>query len=337
METGGFALQNYNVSSSHQRKILMAAKDAFTEILNHTKTITNGKIVIADYGCSEGKNSMEFLFFTLKKFRENSSQSVFIIHNDLPENDWVKAYKTLLESQESYIKIPDVYFSAIGRSFYSQILPNNSLHIGFSSASIHWLSQPLCAPDHAFPSSSDDLGFLETASNIAHNDLVTFLRHRHQELVDSGRLLLQFGDRNAKDTVLTMILQAACENLYNKGIITDEEKRKITIPMYRRSNEEIIRALDEVSGLFRVVSIDRIRTEWNTSDSEEEWKESVNQVKKFIGNLMRIPMSKAINRSGENFEAIFLEFSKEVDSLAESACAEYCIATYHSIVLEKIK
>ena len=34
----------------------------------------------------------------------------------------------------------DVYFSAVGRSFYEQCFPRNSVHVGFSSHSLVYLS-----------------------------------------------------------------------------------------------------------------------------------------------------------------------------------------------------
>mmetsp|Transcript_10637 Transcript_10637/g.10670 ORF Transcript_10637/g.10670 Transcript_10637/m.10670 type:complete len:262 (+) Transcript_10637:3-788(+) len=254
MSTGGIVFHGYNEGSLHQRLQLLKASDVFIDSLNHVSSLTNEQIVIADYGSSEGYNSMVFLRQTLSKFRENSSSPVLVIHNDLPDNNWVKTFKTILEFEESYIKLPNVYFSAIGRSFYDQILPNNSVNIGLSSASLHWLSQPISAPDNCIPSASNDSEFKALASKIAHNDLVTLLHQRHKELVNSGRLVIQFLNETISTAATSTIINITTENAFAKGIITEEEKRNITIPMYGRTSEEVQNALNEVSELYRVIS-----------------------------------------------------------------------------------
>ncbi len=44
--------------------------------------------------------------------------------------------------QPSYLnEFDNVYVSAVGMSFYSQCVPSNSVHLGFSAAAFHWLSE----------------------------------------------------------------------------------------------------------------------------------------------------------------------------------------------------
>ncbi|CAF0994292.1 unnamed protein product [Rotaria sordida] len=56
--------------------------------------------------------------------------SPLVVHNDLPTNDWTILFQ-LLAKDNSYQGV------AMGRSFYEQCLPSNSLSIGFSSSSIN--------------------------------------------------------------------------------------------------------------------------------------------------------------------------------------------------------
>ncbi|CAG9324228.1 unnamed protein product [Blepharisma stoltei] len=80
----------------------------------------------------------------------------------------MKAFRTIVDSNESYRKVPNTFFSAIGLSFYEQILPEETVHVGFSSSAIHWLSEPLSAPDHIIPSAFEDSEFLALASISPH-------------------------------------------------------------------------------------------------------------------------------------------------------------------------
>mmetsp|Transcript_5908 Transcript_5908/g.5801 ORF Transcript_5908/g.5801 Transcript_5908/m.5801 type:complete len:88 (-) Transcript_5908:184-447(-) len=87
MAAGGFAFQSYNESSSYQRRVLLKATETLYDSLNYAKETENGTIVIADYGSSEVYNSMVFLTSILQRFRESSQQPIYIIHNDLPDNN----------------------------------------------------------------------------------------------------------------------------------------------------------------------------------------------------------------------------------------------------------
>ncbi len=48
----------------------------------------------------------------------------------------------LMHGPLSYLKeFDNVYVSAVGTSFYSQCVPSGSVHLGFSAAAFHWLSE----------------------------------------------------------------------------------------------------------------------------------------------------------------------------------------------------
>ncbi|CAG9329449.1 unnamed protein product [Blepharisma stoltei] len=337
MSTGGFALHGYNEGSLHQRLQLLKASDSFIECLNHISTLSNEQIVIVDYGSSEGYNSMVFLTQTLSKFRETSSSPILVVHNDLPDNNWLKAFKTILESEDSYVKIPNVYFSAKGRSFYDQILPNNSVHIGLSSSALHWLSEPISAPDNCVPSSSLNPEFKALASKVAHNDLVTVLRQRHKELVSSGRFVFLFMNQAISTATWGTVLHTTTENSFIKGYITEEEKRNITVPMYGRTNEEVQNALNEVSDLYRVVVFTQVgedRIPGVDSLSDEEKNKFVNGLKRLAAASLRGVIQRAVNRSEEERNAVYELFIKELSDVFDAGDCN-CWPQYHLIVLEK--
>ena len=48
----------------------------------------------------------------------------------------------LIPGPPSYLKThKDVFFSAVGTGFFDQCCPSGSLHLGFSSTAMHWLSE----------------------------------------------------------------------------------------------------------------------------------------------------------------------------------------------------
>ena len=50
---------------------------------------------------------------------------------------------TRTEYDSAWSSQKDVYFSAVGRSFYEQCLPRNSVHVGYSSHAVMYLSTRL--------------------------------------------------------------------------------------------------------------------------------------------------------------------------------------------------
>ena len=63
-------------------------------------------------------------------------------HTDVAENDFTVLFRTLDDDPDSYLKKDEASFaSAIGRSFYTQILPSNSVNLGWTSWAIQWLGR----------------------------------------------------------------------------------------------------------------------------------------------------------------------------------------------------
>jgi len=90
-------------------------------------------IVIADYGASEGRNSlapMRAAIGALRK-RVGPERPISVIHTDLPQNDFAALFQTVISDPDSYLNGDAAAFaSAVGRSFYQQILPPRSVTLG---------------------------------------------------------------------------------------------------------------------------------------------------------------------------------------------------------------
>ena len=108
-------------------------------------------VVIADYGCSQGHNSLAPVAAAIGALRERigPDRAISVVHTDLPGNDYAALFQTLAGDAESYLRDqPLVFPSAIGRSFYEVLLPPGTVTLGWSSWSVQWLSRtPAPVPD----------------------------------------------------------------------------------------------------------------------------------------------------------------------------------------------
>ena len=101
-------------------------------------------VVIVDYGCSEGRNSLVPVGAAIRVMRDRIGQNraISVVHTDLPGNDFTVLFGVLSSDANSYLRgDPAIFPSAVGRSFYEQILPSSSVTLGWTSWAMQWLSR----------------------------------------------------------------------------------------------------------------------------------------------------------------------------------------------------
>jgi hypothetical protein len=108
--------------------------------------ITHGShpIVIADYGSSQGKNSLAPMRVAIRALRARVgvNRPITVTHIDQPANDFNILFDLLHRDPERYaLNDSNVFPSAIGRSFYEQVFPPRSVDLGWSSHAAMWLSR----------------------------------------------------------------------------------------------------------------------------------------------------------------------------------------------------
>jgi hypothetical protein len=108
-------------------------------------------VVIADYGAATGHNSLKPMSAAIGVLRQRTrhDHAILVAHTDVPDNDFTALFRTLADDHDSYLHHDTASFpSAIGRSFYGQILPSNTVNLGWSSWAVQWLSRiPAGAPE----------------------------------------------------------------------------------------------------------------------------------------------------------------------------------------------
>jgi hypothetical protein len=205
-------------------------------------------IVIADYGSSDGRNSLAPLAVAIRRLRDRigSARAVSVVHTDLPANDFTALFQTLASAPTSYLRDdPAAFASAIGRSFYQQILPSCSVTLGWSAWAVQWLSRvPAPIPDHVQVACSRDPAARAAYARQAADDWRTFLAMRARELCPGGRLVVltmavdPTGDFGYGPLLWAMY--AALVGLVDDGLVRPEEARRMAIPTIGRSRADLV-------------------------------------------------------------------------------------------------
>ena len=222
-------------------------------------------IAIADYGAANGYNSLLPIGAAIAIVRERTrpDHAILVAHTDVAENDFTALFRTLDEDPDSYLEKDSATFaSAVGRSFYNQILPSNSIALGWSSWAVHWLSRiPMPIPDHVQISSSSDEDTRKAYAHQAAEDWHEFVAFRGRELAPGGRLVVLTvgldpdggsGFQAPFDAIVTTL-----PALVGDGLITADEARRMSIPSVGR-DEKAFRAPFAPSGRFEGLSIEHL-------------------------------------------------------------------------------
>src|SRR5579871_674544 len=150
-------------------------------------------IVIADYGSSEGRNSLAPMRAAIRILRERfgPERPIVVTHTDLPANDFSSLFELVETSPESYARDDDNVFPvAVGRSFFRRVLPSAHVDLGWSSYAAMWLSRIPCPnPGHVFARAARG-AVGDAFARQGREDWEAFLTVRSQELRLGGRLIV---------------------------------------------------------------------------------------------------------------------------------------------------
>ena len=149
---------------------------------------------LCDMGCADGGTSVDMVTAAIETVRAHSPQlPIRIVHADQPLNDYnalMNLVHDLTEIGSFLPKFEGLYPLASATTFFRQILPPSSLHLGFSACAMHWLStKPGNISDHLHPVGARGAE-LEAYREQARRDWETLLLHRAAELVPGGYLVL---------------------------------------------------------------------------------------------------------------------------------------------------
>jgi salicylate 1-O-methyltransferase len=179
-------------------------------------------------------------------------------------------FQTLADDPDTYLRKDAATFaSAVGRSFYSQIIPSNSVHLGWSSWAVQWLSRvPAPIPDHMQVSYCTDEDVRAAYARQAAHDWHEFVAFRGRELVPGGRLVVltmalddngEFGYRPLLDALVDMLNELVAD-----GLLAEDEGRRMCLPTIGRTEADFL-APFAPSGRFERLSIEHLEV-FNAED-----------------------------------------------------------------------
>jgi hypothetical protein len=241
----------YNQHSELQARSAEGA-DGMLERALAAVAIPVGPPTIADFGSSQGHNSMRQIALMLDRLTERigHEQDVRVVHTDLPHCDYTSLFATLETSPESYRRgRPYAFASAIGHSFYDRLFPAGTLTLGWSSFALHWMSAlPMPLRAHIWPArAAPDEG--EALAEVAAADWRNFLAHRAEELMPGGQMVLVIGAADASGaTGLEPMMDLANDvlrTLVTEGRLGAQAYAAMTIPSRPRSREEFTAPFDK--------------------------------------------------------------------------------------------
>jgi hypothetical protein len=204
-------------------------------------------VVVADYGSSQGKNSLTPMRAAIKALRARlgPERPIFVVHIDQAANDFNTLFDVLRSDPERYsVDDPNIFPSAIGRSFYESVFPREHVHLGWSSYAAVWLSRvPTLIPGH-FVSLASTGDVREAFERQAADDWKSFLTLRASELRLGGRLVVVLPGLNDEGVAgfepLFSEANEALAEMVTEGAISAEERAGMVLGAYPRRRNELL-------------------------------------------------------------------------------------------------
>jgi hypothetical protein len=188
--------------------------------------------------------------------RLTANHPICVIHIDQAANDFATLLDLLDNDPTSYLDgQPEVFPSIVGRSFYRQVVPAETVHLGWSSFAAVWLSRvPALVAGHIsvyFGNSAERAAFERQAAE----DWATFITLRAREIRGGGQLVIVLPARKQDGAIgiahLFDYANAELSEMVADGSITSEERARMVLSNYARTDAEI-RTPFERDSRFRI-------------------------------------------------------------------------------------
>ena len=219
-------------------------------------------IVVADYGSSQGKNSLAPMRAAVRclRARVGAERPILVVHVDQHANDFNTLFDVLHRDPERYsMGDPNVFPSAIGRSFYENVFPREQVDLAWSSYAAVWLSRvPALVPGHfVYLASTGDVRAV--FDRQAADDWKLFLALRAQELRPGGRLVVVLpglSDAGASGfEPLFNSANAVLGELVHEQVIGDHERKRMVLGACPRRRAQLLEPFSP-DGQFQSLSVE---------------------------------------------------------------------------------
>ncbi|CAM0878876.1 unnamed protein product [Alopecurus aequalis] len=265
--------RNSSLQGAEQHRMKPLIEAAVADLCSNINTsLSPGKMVITDLGCSCGPNALALVSVAVEAVRDHFLQlqqpppELCVILSDLPDNDFNMAVKSLVALQQT--NEPVCVTGVVPGSFYGRLFPSGSLHLVCSSNSLHWLSE---APEYLrinhIPmydidehARSERLPVVTQAyARQFKKDFTRFLELRAKELVSKGRMVVSFpGMHSGEPVTETSHIWATTAQILgvmaSEGLIDKAKLDSFYLPVYGPSDEELREIIQE-EGSFSITEM----------------------------------------------------------------------------------
>ncbi len=197
MKGGGY----YSQATRGAKDVIDNASGMLTDAVAAVPEPPSARAVqIADYGAADGGTSKRAIRNAVAALRARfPARQILVTYTDLASNDFSTLFKSMQgldgETEDTYYNEFDgVFVHACGIGFHRQLLPDETLDVGFSATAMHYISEKPCEiPDHVhMVGASGDV--LAAYAARAAQDWENILLARAKELAPGGRLVfMNFG------------------------------------------------------------------------------------------------------------------------------------------------
>jgi hypothetical protein len=244
MEGGGSYNLHAEVPAGGGNLALPFLEEAVRRI---TLDASDQPIVIADYGCSQGKNSLAPMRVAIKgiRARVGPNRPILVVHIDQAANDFNTLFGLIHSDPERYsIDDVNVFPSAVGRSFYESVFPKGHVHLGWSSYAVVWLSRiPMAIPGH-FVAQASRGEVRAVFDRQGAEDWKFFLSLRADEFGPGGRLVVVLpglnDDGGSGFEPLFAHANEVLAEMVSEGSITAEERARMVLGAYPRRRSQLL-------------------------------------------------------------------------------------------------
>jgi hypothetical protein len=259
MEGGGSYNRHAEVPAGGANLALPFLEEAVQKV---TLDDSDEPIIVGDYGSSQGKNSLAPMRAAIKALRARlgPDRPILVIHIDQAANDFNTLFEVLHSDPQRYsVDDPNVFPSAIGRSFYEGVFPKDYVHLGWSSYAAVWLSRiPTLIPGHfvAIASTGDAREVFERQGA---EDWKSFLSLRAIELRPGARLVVVLpglgDDGSSGFEPLFRHANEALAEMVTEGAIAEDDRSRMVLGTYPRRRSQLL-APFSTEGQFRSLTVE---------------------------------------------------------------------------------
>ena len=260
MEGGGSYNRHARIPAGGANLALPYLEDAARSLAVRPGT---DPLVIADYGSSQGKNSLAPMRTAIQclRSRVGNERAVMVVHVDQHANDFNTLFDVLHNDPDRYsADDPNVFPFAIGRSFYENVFPGEQVDLGWCSYAAVWLRRiPALIPGHFM--SVACTGDVRAAFDLqAADDWRLFLSLRARELRAGGRLVVVLpGLSDEGVTGFEPLFNSANEilgEMVDERVFGADERKRMVLGAYPRRRAQLLEPFAR-EGQFRTLNVER--------------------------------------------------------------------------------